>query len=331
MDLNFHQLRLFHTVARLGSISRAAEELRISQPSVSAQVREFELRCGVDLLHRLPRGVSLTQVGQVVFDHADRIFGHATQLQATLHTVSGNQSRTLAVGGSLTAGEYFLPAVVAQFRARYPAIELRIALGNSAGILTKVTQGDLDVVFVGTDVNTTSLATIACWRDEIVIIAPTGTLSKVRTPPTLQLLASQRFVVREEGSATRQCVEQRLDQLGLTLETAMVAGSPEAVKRYVSVGSGWGFASRCSVLSEVAAGLLEIVPVSEWVCERTFFAVHRKDYRLNPSQQEFLNCARNPLIGSSEDHLSQPLVATGSRPPQPRRSATSLARRKSGE
>ena len=111
MELNLHQLHLFYTVARLGSISRAAEELRISQPSVSAQVREFERRSGLHLLHRLSRGVALTDAGRVMRDHAESIFDQASELQRVMQNLRGVQSGKLTVGGSLTAGEHFLPEV----------------------------------------------------------------------------------------------------------------------------------------------------------------------------------------------------------------------------
>src|SRR4051794_19527061 len=102
MELNLHQLYLFLSVAKTGSISRAADELGISQPSVSAQVREFELRCGVDLLHRLPRGVTLTAAGKMVRDHAEGIFERSDQLQFALRNLREPIIHgTLTVGGSL--------------------------------------------------------------------------------------------------------------------------------------------------------------------------------------------------------------------------------------
>jgi DNA-binding transcriptional LysR family regulator len=293
VELNFHQLRLFCAVARLGSISKAAEQLNISQPSVSAQVREFEQRCGVELLHRLARGVALTDAGRLVFGHAERLFSQAGELQSLLQSLRGVQTGRLTVGGSLTAGEYFLPTVAGIFRARRPGVELTVILENSAVILARIAQGELDFGFVGTGSVGGNLTAIHCWQDEVVIIASPASLSTIRDSPTVELLQSQSFVIREPGSATRQSVEQCLRRHGVTVKPAMTVSSPEALKRHVAAGVGWGFASRCSVSMEVAAGLLAIAPIEGWNCRRAFCAVHRNDHRLSRSQQEFIEIARS--------------------------------------
>ena len=97
--------------------------------------------------------------------------------------------------------------------------------------------------------------------------------------------------MREFGSATRQHIEQYLQRRGLTVQTAMNVGSPEAVKRYVAAGVGWGFASKHSVVNEVAASQLAIVKIEGWDCRRVFYAVHRKGYQLSISQREFIELA----------------------------------------
>jgi DNA-binding transcriptional LysR family regulator len=296
-DLNFHQLQLFYRVAKLRSISRAAKELRISQPSVSKQVREFEQRCGIDLLHRLPRGVALTDAGDIVFDHAEGIFGHAAKLHSVLENLRGTQTGALTVGGSLTAGEYFLPSVAGRFRARYPGVELTISLDNSIMVLAEISQGALDVGFVGTDASGADFVAIPCWEDEIVIIAPPQSVAHF--PSVIHLIRSQHFVMREPGSATRQHVEQCLRANGLTVKTALTVGSPEAVKRHVAAGVGWGFASKCSVAAEVATGRLAIVSIEGWDCRRVFCAVHRRGYAPSAAQRAFIEIAQTSTADAS--------------------------------
>jgi DNA-binding transcriptional LysR family regulator len=240
--------------------------------------------------------VALTDAGRLVFDQADRLFSQAGELQSLLQGLRGVQTGKLTVGGSLTAGEYFLPAVVGIFRARRPGIELTVLLENSAVILARIVQGELDFGFVGTGSVGGNLTAIDCWRDEIVVIASPASLSAIHDSPTVVLLQSQSFVIREPGSATRQSVEQCLRRHNVAVKPAMTVGSPEALKRHVAAGAGWGFASRCSVSMEVAAGLLAIVPIEGWNCRRVFCAVHRNDHRLSPSQQEFIEIARSPDV-----------------------------------
>src|SRR5690349_1523196 len=123
LNVNFHQLLLFYTAAKLGSLSRAAETLHLSQPSLSTQVREFEQRWGVELLRRLPRGVELTSAGRAVFEHAEKALTAAEELQSALHSLRKAETGSLTIGGSLTAGEYFLPAVSRLYKLRFPGVE----------------------------------------------------------------------------------------------------------------------------------------------------------------------------------------------------------------
>jgi DNA-binding transcriptional LysR family regulator len=280
-------------VAKAGSISRAARELHISQPSVSAQVREFEQRCRVDLLARRPRGVSLTNAGRVIFEHAERIFALAHELQTACHDLQGTQAGRLTIGGSLTAGEYFLPVIIGRFKADHPAIEPVVVLNNSTAIITQVSQRELDLGFIGTEAVGGDLVTIPCWQDEVVIIAPPGACSPDQPTMSFASLRSQTFVMREQGSATRQSTEEYLKRHGLAVKSNLTVGSPEAVKRHVAAGLGWGFASRGSVTEEVAAGRLMIVPIKGWDCRRIFYATHRKDHRLNLCQKKFLEIAQS--------------------------------------
>ena len=226
----------------------------------------------------------------MVFSHAERIFSQTADLQTVVEQLRGAHTGKLTVGGSLTAGEYFLPNVTSRFRARYPGVELSVVLGNSNDILAKVTHGVLDIGFIGTDAIGNDLIAIPCWEDEVVVIASPGAASHFL--PTIKIIECQHFVMREPGSATRQYVEQSLQTRGMKLRTAMTVGSPEALKRHVAAGAGWGFASKHSVATEVATGQLAIVPIEGWDCRRIFSAEHRKRYQLSPSQREFVEFAR---------------------------------------
>ena len=112
-------------------------------------------------------------------------------------------------------------------------------------------------------------------------------------------LQSQTFVMREQGSATRQLTEEYLKTHGLAVKSSLTVGSPEAVKRHVAAGLGWGFASRASVIEEVAAGRLTIVPIEGWDCRRTFFATYRTSHPLSTCQKKFLQLARSVEISYS--------------------------------
>ena len=288
--LNLGQLRVFYRVSKLGSISAAADELGFTPASVSRQLQEFEQQAGVTLLHTSRNGVLLTDAGQLAFRHAQRIFSQADELRSILQDLPATTTGKLTVGGSLTAGEFFLPDAARRFREQYPEVTLSVMVENSSAVLDRVRQAQLDLGFVGTDTISDELAAIPCWEDELVVIAPPDS---VLPPQRLDVIRSQVFVMREEGSATRQHIEQYLRRHGLAARTVMTAGSPEAVKRYVAAGVGWGFASRHSVTTEIAAHRLVIVPIEEWKCRRVFYAIHRDSHRLTASQIAFIELAKN--------------------------------------
>ena len=170
-----------------------------------------------------------------------------------------------------------------------PEITLSIVSDNSTAILSMIRQADLDIGFIGTDAISSDLDAIPCWHDEIVVIAAPHSSAAVQP---MNVSDKREFVVREDGSATRQHIEKFLRSRGLSTTTAMTVSSPEAVKRYVAAGIGWGFASRHSVATEVATGQLEIVHIEGWNCRRTFYAVLRNGYRLSESQASFVELAK---------------------------------------
>src|SRR5437763_149380 len=133
--LNPHQLLVFAVVARLGNITRAAEELRTSQPALSAQLKALERACGLPLLERQPRGVRLTHAGEIVAGYAQRLTHTVDELARALDDLRGLQRGRLILGASTTIGEYLLPPVMGTFHERYPGVELHLVISNSDQIV----------------------------------------------------------------------------------------------------------------------------------------------------------------------------------------------------
>jgi DNA-binding transcriptional LysR family regulator/class 3 adenylate cyclase len=289
LQLDLQQLRIFFTVVKLGGISQAADRFGESLASIGGRLLQLEQSCGVVLLHHSDNGVTLTDAGRLAFEHAERVFSQADELQSVLRNLSSVRTGRLTVGGSLTAGEFFLPQVASRFRRSYPDIILSIVSDNSTAVLNMIRKADLDIGFIGTDAIPDDLDAVPCWHDEIVVIAAPD--SPAGSQP-MEVIDAQKFVMREEGSATRQHIEQYLRSRGLNVTTIMTVSSPEAVKRYVAAGIGWGFVSRHSIATELAAGQLGIVMIEGWNCRRTFYAVLRSGYRLSEAQASFVELAK---------------------------------------
>src|SRR5574341_613058 len=147
--MNFHRLEVFYAVARLGSFSRAAEELYTSQPNVSKHVRQLEAELGTSLFHRLGAGIELTDAGRALYRYAGQVFDLTAELGRTLAELEGLERGYLRLGASSTPGLYLLPEMMAAFGRRYPGIEVSLLIGNSGQVVAEILAGKLDLGFVG--------------------------------------------------------------------------------------------------------------------------------------------------------------------------------------
>ncbi|MDA0769574.1 MAG: hypothetical protein BZY79_02345 [SAR202 cluster bacterium Casp-Chloro-G4] len=287
-ETNFHQLLIFHSVARLGSFSKAANELSISQPAVSIQVRELETTLGAPLIHRLRRGLQLTDTGTAVFGYTQRIFALSEEMRSAVQDIQGLKAGRLTIGSSSTPGEYILPWAIGKFRRQYPGVEVSLAITNTQSIVERIVNHELDLGMAGATVNLQGLASFPYVEDEIVVIAsPDHPLAKI-DEVSLQDLDGEEFILREEGSATRSTAEECLKDGGITVKVNMELGSNEAVKRAVAAGLGLGIISKFAVEPDTLAGFLTVVDVKGWDCRRPLTVFHRNDRNLPPAQKAFL-------------------------------------------
>ena len=289
-ELNFHQLRIFYTVARCKSFSRAAEALTISQPAVSIQVHELEKALGIDLFHRRARGLPLTEVGETVYDYAHRIFSLSSEMQEAIQDIQGLKTGHLTLGASTTPGEYILPVAIGRFRRQYPAIRVELKISNTRTIVNQVLQRELDLGMIGSrPVNGGEDLEMSTYvTDEIVLVTgPDHPLAKRRRVPLAEVM-EEGLVTREEGSATRQTAEDCFAHLGMQPRISIELGSNQAVKLAAHAGLGVGIISRYGIGAEVKAGLLQVLEVDGWRCTRPLTLVYLKEKRLSPAQRAFL-------------------------------------------
>lgn len=291
-EINFHRLFIFHTVARLGSFTRAASELSISQPAVSIQVKELERSLDTTLLIRMRSGVSLTDTGETVFDYTRRIFTLADEMTNAIQDLTGLESGRLTIGSSSTPGEYILPLAIGRFRERYPKVEVSLAISNTRTVIDQILSRELDLGMAGAPVDIRGLASFLYVNDEVVLVAaPTHPISR-RRGLTVQDVVDEQYVMREAGSATRRAAEEHFASMGVRVRVAMEFGSNEAVKRAASAGLGLGVVSKFSVGPEVAAGYLKVLSVRGWRCERPLTVFYRDDTHISAVQRAFLSVLR---------------------------------------
>jgi aminoethylphosphonate catabolism LysR family transcriptional regulator len=275
--MNLHQLRVFQAGARGGSFTRAARELSITQPAVTIHIRALERYYGVRLFDRGNRRVRLTDVGETLFEYAQRIFTLADEAEHALENAGELRAGRLRILGSLTVGAYYLPPVISRFKQRFPGIQVSLWVDNSQRVVERIASLREDVGFLSGPVHDERLLVRPFLEDELVlIVSPEHAWARRRTV-SLHELEDQSLILREPGSATRALVEERLRQQGIRPRVGLELGSNEAIKRAVETGTGVGIVSGSIVRREAAAGLLRLLRFREKGLTRQFqIIIHRE-------------------------------------------------------
>jgi DNA-binding transcriptional LysR family regulator len=298
MDLR--RLEVFAKVAELGSFSRAAEALYLTQPTVSEHVRALEDELGVQLLDRLGRGATPTRAGQLLLGYARRMLGLAREAQQALDQFQGRMSGELVIGGSTIPGEYVLPALLGAFKAKYPEISVSLLIGDSRQVGEWVEQGRVEVAVIGAPPASRALTARALMPDELVIVVPAGHAWTTRKTVSLDELRREPMVVRERGSGSRQAIEHVLSEANLSLAAFRIVGemgSTQAIKQAVRAGVGIALISRRAVEDECRAGLVACVKVKDLKVARSFHLVTHKDRTRSPLAQAFVDFLESQPTG----------------------------------
>src|SRR3990170_608468 len=164
------RLQVFHTVARLLSFTKAAESLHMTQPAVTFQIRQLEEYFNTRLFDRTHNKISLTEVGQRVFDYADRIISLYSEMDNRVRELTGDVSGIVIIGASTTIAEYVLPSLLGEFRKAHANINIRLKISNSDGIVHMVEDNTIDVGIVESPISNKNLVVEVCWHDKLVFI-----------------------------------------------------------------------------------------------------------------------------------------------------------------
>jgi DNA-binding transcriptional LysR family regulator len=289
MDLR--RLEVFAKVAELGSFSRAAEALFLTQPTISEHVRGLEVELGLSLLDRLGRGATPTPAGRLLLDYAHRMLRLAEEARQAIDRFQGRMSGTLTLGGSTIPGEYMLPALIGTFKAKYPDILISLRVGSSRQVSEWVDEGRVEIGVVGARPALRTLTARALMSDELVVAVPAGHSWAGRKTVTLGEVRSEPMIVREPGSGSREALERALHEAGTNLDAFRVAGeigSTQAVKQAVRSGVGITIVSRRAVEDECRAGLVHCLKVRDLKVSRSFYLVTHRERTRSPLAEAFV-------------------------------------------
>jgi DNA-binding transcriptional LysR family regulator len=278
------RLKVFHTVARLLSFTKAAEELHMTQPAVTFQVRQLEEYFNTRLFDRTHNKVNLTPAGERVAEFAERIFDLYAEMESGVRDLTGEISGALTIGASTTIAEYMLPALLGEFKNQYPDINLRLKVSNSEGIVSMVEHNVIDLGVVESAVNNKNLIVEVCHEDQLVLVAaPDHELVKRGGKVNASDIVRYPFVSREEGSGTRDVVMQYLMEHKVSpsdMTFSLELGSPEAIKGAVEAGMGITILSRSIIGKELKLNMLVELPLDPPLVRPFSFVRQRQKFRV---------------------------------------------------
>ena len=289
------RLQVFYTVARLLSFTKAAEELHMTQPAVTFQVRQLEEYFNTRLFDRTHNRISLTEAGQKVYEYAGRIFELYSEMENVVKEMTGDIGGAITIGASTTIAEYMLPSLLGDFRKKYEEVVIHLKVSNTEGIVSMVENNVIDLGVVEAPVGNKNLVVETCLMDKLVAIVPNDHPLAEKEVVTLPEIMEYPFICREEGSGTREVIEDYIchaDGCKAGLKIAMELGSPEAVKGAVEAGMGISIVSEATIEKELKLGTLAKVELDPPM-ERPFSFVHQKQKFRVRVMDKLLEFARN--------------------------------------
>lgn len=286
MHLTLRQLKVFESVGRHLSFTRAAEELHLSQPAVSMQIKQLEAQTGVPLLEQFGKKNFLTEAGREMLHYSREILRLLDEAEEVLDDLRGVRRGTLHVAVATTAND-FATHLLAAFAREFGDIQYKLDITNRQTLLDQLEANQTDVVIMGRPPRDLPLVTEPFMDNPLVVIAPAHHPRAKEKNIPLKELSKETFVVREKESGTRIAMERFFEQHGVQMASSMEMTSNEAIKHAVQAGLGLGIVSAHTVRLELETKKLVILDVQSFPILRHWYIVHREGKRLSAVAQEF--------------------------------------------
>ncbi len=280
-NVTLRQLRVFEAVARHMNFSRAADELHLSQPAVSIQVKELAAHVGLHLFERLGRKTYLTPAGEEMLHCARAITQRIHEAEDAVAQLKGVTGGRLNVA-VISAGDYFFPRVLAEFARRHPGVRFNLTVHNREGLLRQISETLTDLaVMVRPPADPDTVAVPFAPHPYVIVAAPGHPLAGARKIPR-QALTKERFVQRERGSDTWNSMREVFGRRFTRLSTTMEIRSTETIKQMVVAGMGIAFLSAHTIGLELKTGILTVLDVEGFPAMLNWYLVHHRSKRLPP-------------------------------------------------
>jgi len=304
--LNLRQLEAFYLVVKKGSCTQAAEELNVTQPAVTIQVKSLEKSLNLKLIQHFGERIQLSEAGELLYQYAEKIFGLAEEAAEKMRDFKQLAKGTLRIGTTKNYARYIMPSLLTTFQARFPDIRVILDEGNSE-----------DMAFISQVNFDRRLKSIFFSSVEFVLVAPPQHRFSQRENISFRELNGEPVVLREKGSGSRAAILRRFDKYGIKPSVIIEAGSLDFIVRYVKQGKGISFMFEPDIKEELEKGILKVIPIEEG--NILFFAdiVYHCEQPLSPPAQALLKIVEESRT-QSKGELRADLVPPSSvfKPPK---------------
>lgn len=288
MNATFRQLRIFEAVARHLSFTRASEELHLTQPAVSMQVKQLEVAAGLPLFEQVGKHIHLTDAGSEMARYSRAVLELMDEAGQVFEEMRGQEGGRLRIAVASTAN-YFVPRLLAEFCHRFPKVQVSLDVTNRERLLEALADNSTDLVIMGMPPASMELTAESFMDNPLVVIAdPSHTLAG-KSAISLKRLQEETFLIREKGSGTRSATERFFIEHGLSLSTTMEMSSSESIKQGVEAGLGLGLLSMHTLEMELTLKRLVILDIENLPIQRHWYIMHRPGKRLSVVAQNFKN------------------------------------------
>ncbi|MEO0768277.1 MAG: LysR substrate-binding domain-containing protein [Cyanobacteria bacterium J06649_4] len=282
-----HQLKVFEATARHGSFTRAAEELYLTQPTVSIQVKQLTKAVGLPLFEQIGKRLYLTEAGQQLLSTCQEIFNGLDKFEMSVANLKGMKQGQLKLA-VITTAKYFVPRLLGPFCKRYPGIDISLKVTNHKRIQESMTANEDDLYIISQAPNQPDLNIHPFLENPLIVLAPTGhPLARKKNIP-IEMLNNQPFIMREPGSGTRKAVEKIFKENDINVKVSLELGSNEAIKQAIAGGLGISVLSQHTIISEGTTGEFAILDVQGFPIERDWYVAHLAGKQLSVVAETFL-------------------------------------------
>lgn len=315
-NVTLHQLRLFLSLGKHLSYTRVAEELHLTQPAVSIQIKRLEESVGLPLVEQMGKRIYLTEAGRELFEACRDVLDRLRVLNEDMTGMEAGVKGPLNLA-AITTAKYFMPHLLGVFLREYPEVAPRLTITNQARVVERLVENMDDLVIMGTLPESLDLEAEYFLDNPLVVVAaPDHPLVGEKAIP-LARIAAERFLSREPGSGTRAARNRLFAEHGLTIRPYMELGSSEAIKQAVMAGLGISVLSVHNLRLELESGLIAILDVAHFPLVRQWYAVHLKGKKLTNTTRKFLDFLLKD--GARIWRETQPHLTTTPAPPKKRR------------